>query len=451
MRHARVTGVAAAVAAGASLLNASLGAAAPPAGLAPPAVFAAQLRGAAPICHLDTAHFRLWWSERRGAPSAVPDADGRCATRPAVVATLAGTMEGIRSVERHLGFPPAPSDANMPGNGGNGHYDVFVDGRGNLGTGYGECGKDRGRWAAYMEIGAAPFGIPARLAVSEARRTFAHEYFHGVQCAMGALVPGLSNLIVQGTAEWMVPVIAGPSLVDEAQIVQGTATLIGTVEALHEVGGHQGSLIAASAAGNHFIPYRYWGFWYGATNGGKEPGVIRRLLSRIASHPNRVLQDHGIPDLYASLGLARVRAGLLALAVHGRAGGRFGEVPLPSTGWEASIVPDPATRIAVSAGGKTGVSVGVPAGLGYRYVRVRWPSAVEHVRFVLHPVAHPLRALVGSVALVHADGSVTLRAARTARGLAYELHPAGKAGSATVVLTNPRRTPIRVVVTAATS
>jgi hypothetical protein len=52
---------------------------------------------------------------------------------------------------------------------------------------------------------------------------------------------------------------------------------------------------------------------------------------------------------------------------------------------------------------------------------------------------------------VHADGSVTLRAARTARGLAYELHPAGKAGSATVVLTNPRRTPIRVVVTAATS
>jgi hypothetical protein len=300
-----------------------------------------------------------------------------------------------------------------------------------------------------MEIGAAPFGIPARLAVSEARRAFAHEYFHGIQCRMGALVPGLSNLIVQGTAEWMVPVLAGPSLADEAQIVQGTATLVGTVEALHEVGGHQGSLIATSARGSHFIPYRYWGFWYGATDGRAWPGLIRKLLARIASHPNRIVEDHGIPDLYAALGLPRVRKGLLALAVHGRAGGRFGQVPLPSTGWEASIVPDPATRIAVqAAAGPTTMSVGVPAGLGYRYVRVRWPAAVNQVRITLRPVARALRALAGSVALIHQDGSVSLRAVRSAQGLAYEVHPGGKAGSVTVVLTNPRRTPLRVAVRA---
>jgi hypothetical protein len=149
------------------------------------------------------------------------------------------------------------------------------------------------------------------------------------------------------------------------------------------------------------------------------------------------------------LGPARVRAGLLALAVHGRAGGRFGQVPLPSAGWEASIVPDPATRMAVTVGGgRSGLSVGVPAGLGYRYVRVRWPAAAGRVRIVLHAVARPLGALAGSVALVHADGSVSRRGTHTAQGLAFELHPGGKPGSATVVLTNPRRTAIRVVVVA---
>jgi hypothetical protein len=450
MPHARGAWVIAALAVGAILLTAGLGTAAPrPARVGPPAVFVPYLRGAAPLCHLDTAHFRLWWSERRGAAAAVPDADGSCATHPALVTTLLGTMEGIRGAEHRLGFPPAPNDAGLPGNGGNGHYDVFVDGRGNLGTGYGECGLDHGRWVAYMEMGARPFGIPARLAVNTARRTFAHEYFHGVQCAMGALVPGLSNLIVQGTAEWMVPVIAGPSLGDEAQIFQGTATLIGTVEALHEVGGHQGSLIASSARGDHFVSYRYWGFWYGATDGRAWPGLIRRLLARIASHPARILRDHGISDLYTVLGPARVRAGLLALAVHGRAGGRFGQVPLPSVGWEGSIAPDPATKIAIpSGGGQTGTAVGVPGGLGYRYVRVRWPAALDRVRFLVHAVGRPPGALAGSIALIHADGSVSLNPARTPQGLLWEVHTGGNAGSATVVMTNPARAALRVALVA---
>jgi hypothetical protein len=418
---------------------------------APPFPFRVSLTNR-PVCHLDTAHFRLWWTDHPGAAAAPPDADGRCATTPRAVAVLAGAVEPIRRIEVGLGFPPAPSDAGFAENGGDGRYDVLVDGRGSIGTGYNQCGGNLGpRPLSYTDIGAQrPGGALDALDAVEVRRTFSHEYFHAIQCRMGALLPGLSKLISEGTAEWMVPVVAGASLVDEV-LGASPAALTGTLGFLHEVGDHQGSLISTSDGPNPFIPYRYWGFWYGATDGRADPGLIRSLLARIASHPARIARDHGIPDLYAALGPARVRAGLLALAVHGRAGGRFGALPIPHVGWEATFRHDPATLVMIGRRGITASSTRLGLGrLAYRYVRVAWPPGLAQVRIAIGPLsATQVTALAHGVAMIRGDGTVTHSTTLSGPDLVFTQPVAGNAaGAVTIVLTNIRRAPLRVTVRA---
>jgi hypothetical protein len=428
---------------GAAVAGACLALAAPALAAAPPFPFKAALTSR-PVCHLDTAHFRLWWTDHPGAAAAPPDADGRCGTTPRVAAVLAASVEGIRRVEVGLGFPPAPSD---------GRYDILVDGRGSIGTGFNQCGGNVGlRPLSYTDIGSQlPAGPLDALDAVEVRRTFAHEYFHGIQCRMGALLPGLSKLISEGTAEWMVPVVAGPSLVDEAHLGSSAAALIGTLAFLHEVGDHQGSLISTSDGPNPFIPYRYWGFWYGATNGRAGAALIRALLARIASHPARIAHDHGIPDIYATLGPARVRAGLLDVAVHGRAGGRFGTLPIPHVGWEATFTHDPATPVVIGQPGITASSTRLALGrLAYRYVRVAWPPGVSQVRIAMGPVSGTrATALAHGVAMIRGDGTVTHRTTMSGSDLVFTQPVAGgAAGAVTIVLTNIRAMPLRLVVRA---
>lgn len=64
-----------------------------------------------PLCTLDTPSFRMWWSDAVGAPGAVAGVDGRCATVPPVVATLATTAERDRARAVALGFPAMSGDA----------------------------------------------------------------------------------------------------------------------------------------------------------------------------------------------------------------------------------------------------------------------------------------------------------------------------------------------------
>jgi hypothetical protein len=437
---------------GPAVAAACLALAAPALAAAPPFPFRAALQRG-PVCHLDTSHFRIWWTERRGAAAAPPDADGRCATTPQVAGVLAGSVESIRRVEVGLGFPAAPSDAGFRDNGGDGRFDVLVDGRGDIGTGFTECGGNLGpRPLAYTDIGAQRPGAFAALDPVEVRRTFAHEYFHGIQCRIGALVPGLSKLISEGTAEWMVPIVTGPAVVDEARVSgTGAVAITGTMAFLHEVGDHEGSLISTSDGPNPYIPYRYWGFWYGATNGRADPALVRSVLSRIASHPVQVAHDHGIPDLYAALGPARVRAGLLDVAVHGRAGGRFGTLPIPHVGWEASFAHDPATPVVI---GQPGVEASSPPlGLGqlaYRYLRVAWPAGVSQVRIAVGPVSGTrATALAQGVAMIRGDGSVTHRTTRSGSDLVFTQAVAGGApGAVTIVLTNIRAAALHLTVRA---
>ncbi|MCC6830306.1 MAG: hypothetical protein IT200_03085 [Thermoleophilia bacterium] len=62
-------------------------------------------------CRLDTATFRIWWSDTIGAAGAVSGADGGCRTVPPVVTAVAGVAERARATAQGLGLPRMTGDA----------------------------------------------------------------------------------------------------------------------------------------------------------------------------------------------------------------------------------------------------------------------------------------------------------------------------------------------------
>lgn len=67
-----------------------------------------------PLCRHDTPHFRAWWSDRPGAPGALPGSDGSCATLPLLVTEVLAAATAARARAVQLGFPGTIGDAPPP-------------------------------------------------------------------------------------------------------------------------------------------------------------------------------------------------------------------------------------------------------------------------------------------------------------------------------------------------
>jgi hypothetical protein len=64
-----------------------------------------------PLCRHDTQHFRAWWSDRPGAPGALPGADGSCASLPPLVTEVLDAANAARDRAVRMGFPATIGDA----------------------------------------------------------------------------------------------------------------------------------------------------------------------------------------------------------------------------------------------------------------------------------------------------------------------------------------------------
>jgi hypothetical protein len=67
-----------------------------------------------PLCRHDTQHFRAWWSDRPGAPGALPGADGSCRSLPPLVRQVLGAANAARARAVRMGFPGTVGDAPPP-------------------------------------------------------------------------------------------------------------------------------------------------------------------------------------------------------------------------------------------------------------------------------------------------------------------------------------------------
>lgn len=98
-----------------ALLSASLSAAHAQRGVAAATTHAPpEAARLGPLCRADAANTRVWWSDRPGAPGALADGDGNCATLPKAVTETLASAEVARRRAVALGFPAPRGDAPPP-------------------------------------------------------------------------------------------------------------------------------------------------------------------------------------------------------------------------------------------------------------------------------------------------------------------------------------------------
>jgi hypothetical protein len=411
--------LAAAVAIGPAAATAA--AAAPVGGPAPREVVADKARYGpdAVVCSVGTANFRIWWDDRVGSPDAPKGVDGRCDTLPDTVRRLAGVVERIRRSELALGFPPAPSDRATDRNGGDARHDVYI----HRTSSRGETGAE---WCMYLSRGRSiirsfsytvlsnhvPAGDPLQQALEE---TFAHEYFHGIQCRIVPRIGTIPAWIAEGTANWMAASVTGAAF-----------------EASPFHLGNLLSRLAAAAAGDTPVTrqgYDAWGLWYSLTKAGTDGGPVRRLLTRLRKDPTD-------PVAALAASTADLPGVLRDFAVDIRRGGDLAGTTLPDSYVRVLPLVHPVKTLDLQA---DGADVNL-APLEYTYRRVVWPagSAIVSVRIA---GGAPLAA---SVALAVDGTTVDVVPIASGDDLEFRVPTGGVAGSALLVVASARRGAITV-------
>ena len=309
------------------------------------------------LCAVGTTHFRIIWDETRGSkqrPAGASGRDGKCSTVPARAAKIAALVEPMRHAELRLGFRAPATDGGLPRNGGDGRYDIYLSRqrRGVLGetactyaTVRGRIGR---RWSS-TEIGAvAPRAVdPDRLL----RETLAHEYFHAIQCRIVPRLDLLPGVIVEGTANWMA-----------ANVVTDWARAEGSF--LSGLGGRMEEA-ARSTRSIAQQTYSSWGFWYVATSGSGNAGLIRTLFQRSARRTHRATADTEVRAAVRSLEPTLMR---YALALRGAF--PLATVKLPPT--YAARLPSPSPLLDLADGPSSQTRTVSVQRIGYRFPGVAW-------------------------------------------------------------------------------
>jgi hypothetical protein len=387
-----------------------------------PAVVAANATysSSAVLCTVSTAHFKIWWDDRRRSADAPFGGDGDCRTLPWVVRAMSQRVEPIRAREMALGFPAAASDVGTGRNGGDGLFDVYL----HRSTGNGETGRT---WCMFSSVGNRVLrswsnSVLATDYVSRnpdglLRETIAHEYFHAIQCRIARRLDRLPGYVVEGTANWMAALVVPGAL----QITRASP-LPNLLARLAEAAAATKPVTAQS--------YESWGFWYAATDGGRHPQRVRRILARLGTDGARGTVYAAV-DRYAdthrsTLDMALAARDLAPLAdvvIADSYRDYLGPVPL-----RANLSVTPASTGTVRL-----------APLGYHYVDVSWPGNTASVRVTVRVRAGLEQVLRRDLALVLAGGKVLRRPVVAGRGrLAFTIPAGGDAGAATLVLVNGR-------------
>ncbi|WP_437895696.1 MXAN_6640 family putative metalloprotease [Sorangium sp. So ce124] len=153
---------------------------------------------------------------------AVPAADDDATGVPDFVEEVAAVYDEVIAHYRDvLGFRPPRSDEDLPDNGGDGRFDVYLVDFAGVGDGVfrvDACAEDAGdRCAGFMtqENDYSGYGYPSTLTAN--RILGSHELFHAVQAAYDH---GQDTLITEGTAVWATESF-DPSLKDFEGFVDG--------------------------------------------------------------------------------------------------------------------------------------------------------------------------------------------------------------------------------------
>ncbi|WP_437587236.1 MXAN_6640 family putative metalloprotease [Sorangium sp. So ce1000] len=153
---------------------------------------------------------------------AVPPADDDATGVPDFVEEVAAVYDEVIAHYRNvLGFRPPSSDEDLPDNGGDGRFDVYLVDFAGVGDGVfrvDACAEDGGdRCTGFMtqENDYSGYGYPSTLTAN--RILGSHELFHAVQAAYDH---GQDTLITEGTAVWATESF-DPSLKDFEGFVDG--------------------------------------------------------------------------------------------------------------------------------------------------------------------------------------------------------------------------------------
>jgi hypothetical protein len=375
------------------------------------------------LCAVGTTHFRVIWDETRGSrqrPSGASARDGRCSTVPSRVRRIAQLVEPMRRAELRLGFRPPASDARLRRNGGDGRYDIYLarEPRGVLGEtacSYQTLHRRIGRrWSSTVIVAVQPQAIdPDR----QLRETLAHEFFHGIQCRIVPRLNLLPSSIVEGTANWMA-----------ANVTPDWPRPEGTF-----LGGLAGRMVQAASSTRSITAQTYssWGFWYEATNGPLNPGVVRTLFERNARRTHRASADAEVRAVVRGLEPTLMR---YALALRGA--GRVGLIQLPQE--YRNDLPDPSPLIDLADGPRSQTRAVSVARLGYRYPGVAWGDDAGTITVRVSGTTSSTVAMIGTFFRRDQDGngSITFRI------------DGETAGQATLILINASRGARGVTITA---
>jgi hypothetical protein len=376
------------------------------------------------LCAAGTTHFRIIWDETRGSkqrPAGKKGKDGKCSTVPSRVTAIALQVERMRRAELRLGFRPPARDGGLRRNGGDGRYDIYLSKQRPGVLGQTACtyaslrGRIGRRWSS-TEIGSvAPRAVdPDRLL----RETLAHEYFHAIQCRIVPRLDLLPGVIVEGTANWMA-----------ANVVTDWARAEGSF--LSGLGGRMEEA-ARSPRSIAQQTYSSWGFWYEATSGSANPGLIRNLFQRSARRTHRANADTEIRAVVKSLEPTLMR---YALAL--RSAFPLAAVHLPPS-YAARLRP-PSPMLDLTDGPSSQTQRVLVRAIGYRFPGVAWGDDSGTITLRIAGARASSVAVLGSPRPMQGqspDGALTF----TIDG--------DHAGQVTIVLVNATRGPRTVTISA---
>ena len=421
-------------------------------------------------CSTDTRSHgvRLWWNEKRGSESTVPDTfdragvpsytfpvtDGRCATHPQLVAYLARRIEDLRRRDRVLGLPAPAADTGMPAtwgdpsrpdrrvvDGGSPALDVYLDSTRELAEGTATCvrwspGQERGRsrTAAFVDLHNVRTFNQADL--DRLVHNLAHELVHVSQCAVtnrSGTVNGttIDPRIVEASAEAFA--VASSNTIDERLL--GPAL------------SRPAAVLALNAASppSDLMSYAQFPFWYelfGAPSAKRYVGFLRSAVS--ADTDQRHRSDAQL--VYKIFGESAVQRAITRFASFVILGGDMGQAhydPVVSL-----IQPADLARLAPTAGSSASASERLATGR-YGYITVTWPDSATALTITAEGTTVQRAAesvAVGtreSGVVAPTDGSWTVT---------RECDPAGRCtgdGRAYISIADGRRSPLALRITAA--
>lgn len=143
-------------------------------------------------------NFRVWFT--RSGANAVNSADTNANGTPDNVEEVADIYEQVLAFYKGLGFRAPPSDANLPDNGGDGRFDVYLLDFGGRSDGtyqHDSCTNNVCIGYSVHENDFAGYSYPSRTYANKVLGS--HEFFHAVQ---GAYDSSENAIVAEGTAVW---------------------------------------------------------------------------------------------------------------------------------------------------------------------------------------------------------------------------------------------------------